>query len=85
MNAGTYSARPEDQPAERVPPPDTASRLGATMLALVTAKHGALVAESWARSLVEPTFPGTPARTAQDAAWHRLTVRLVKAVDGEGE
>ena len=66
-----------------VAPPDTAARLGSTMLALVAAKHGALVAESWARSLVDPTLPGTASRTLQDAAWHRLTLRLIKAVDGE--
>lgn len=72
-------------PADQLPKPEAAdpAALGRAMLGVLTAKFGAERAEAFARSLSAPTYPGTPERAAQDAAYERLTRRLIAAAEGE--
>ena len=53
--------------------------LGATMIAVLEAKTSADEARAFAAAITQATLPGTPERKTQDAAWARLTNRLVSA------
>ncbi len=65
------------------PAPDLATAFGTAALAILADRIGAPAAAEFARAIVEPTYPGTPARTKQDAAWATLTRRLVVAAGWE--
>ena len=56
-----------------------AEALGSTMIAILEAKTSADESRSFATTITHATLPGTPERKTQDAAWARLTNRLVSA------